>query len=249
MAEQYNVLTDESLETLISKTKSGLNNKVDKIDGKSLSENDLTSVLKKSYDAAVEDVAALKKAGAEANKIDTVKVNGAALTPDTSKAVDIPVPTTAQIKTQIEAYGYQTATQVDDAIIAKGYQTAAQVNATIENKGYQTATQVNNAIEVKGYQTAAQVQSAINDAVGDVTSFEQQVVEALPTTGEKGIIYLVPHSHGDKDIYDEYIWVATTSTFEKIGSTDMDLSDYVKSTDFVEVDAAKIDELWNSVTV
>lgn len=249
MENQYNVLTDESLEALIIKTKTGLNNKVDKIDGKSLSENDLTTVLKNSYDNAVKDIAALKSDGAEANKIDTVKVNGNALTPDTSKAVDISVPTTAQIKAQIEAYGYQTATQVDDAITAKGYQTSAQVNTAIEDKGYQTATQVNTAIEGKGYQTATQVQEAINNAVGDVTSFEQQVVDELPTTGEKGVIYLVLHSHGDKDSYDEYIWVATTNTFEKIGNTDMDLSDYVKSTDLVEVDATKIDELWDSVTV
>ena len=33
------------------------------------------------------------------------------------------------------------------------------------------------------------------------------------------------HSHGERDIYDEYIWV--TDKFEKIGNTDIDLSGYV----------------------
>lgn len=53
--------------------------------------------------------------GAEANVIETVKVNGTALTPS-NKAVDITTPTTATIKSQIEAYGYQTSSQVQTAV-------------------------------------------------------------------------------------------------------------------------------------
>lgn len=53
--------------------------------------------------------------GAQVNVIETVKVNGTALTPS-SKAVDITTPTTATIKSQIEAYGYQTSSQVQTAV-------------------------------------------------------------------------------------------------------------------------------------
>lgn len=68
----------------------------------------------------------------------------------------------------------------------------------------------------------------VDDAIGGITQFEVQVVSTLPTTGTKGIIYLVAHTHGDNDIYDEFIWV--TDKFEKIGNTDVDLSDYVTTT-------------------
>ena len=80
--------------------------------------------------------------------------------------------------------------------------------------------------------TLQEVDRAIAEAMGDITGFEFQIVQNLPITGEKGIIYLVPHSHGTGDIYDEYIWV--TNGFEKIGSTDIDLSDYLQISDIAE---------------
>lgn len=61
---------------------------------------------------------------------------------------------------------------------------------------------------------------------GKNMGFDVAVVEQLPETGEKGIIYLVPHSHGESDSYDEYIWA--TIKYEKIGNTDIDLSGYVQ---------------------
>ena len=66
----------------------------------------------------------------------------------------------------------------------------------------------------------------VDDAIGGITGVEFTVVDELPTTGEAGVIYLVAHSHGTQDIYDEYIWV--TDKFEKIGNTDIDLSQYAK---------------------
>ena len=69
----------------------------------------------------------------------------------------------------------------------------------------------------------------VDDAIGGITSVEFRVVNELPTSGEVGVIYLVAHSHGERDIYDEYIWV--TDKFEKIGNTDVDLSQYAKKVD------------------
>lgn len=78
----------------------------------------------------------------------------------------------------------------------------------------------------------------VDDSIGKLTGIEFQIVETLPETGKKGVIYLVAHNDADgdpahnpsdKDIYDEYIWV--TDKFEKIGNTDVDLSAYAKSTD------------------
>lgn len=65
-------------------TKDSLNDKVDKETGKGLSTNDYTTAEKNKLSGVA--------SGAQVNAIETVKVNGAALTP-TSKAVNITVPT------------------------------------------------------------------------------------------------------------------------------------------------------------
>lgn len=231
---------------LIAKVKEALGGKVDKVTGKGLSTNDLTTELKKGYDGAVTDVANLKKVGAEKNIIVGIKVNGTAQTPDSNRQVDISVPTDSEIAKKIEGYGYQTETQVNQIIAGKGHQTAAQVKATVEGYGYQTAAQVNTAITGKGYQTAAQVQAAINESLSGITGIDIQVVESLPTTGKKGVIYLVAHAHGTKDNYDEYVWVASKSSYEKIGNTDVDLSGYVLKTDLVELTDKDLETMWAS---
>lgn len=72
----------------------------------------------------------------------------------------------------------------------------------------------------------------VNDAVGKITSFEMSIVESLPSTGKKGTIYLISAGDGSgDDVYDEYIWISSTSKFEKIGTTRIDLTPYAKSAD------------------
>ena len=75
--------------------------------------------------------------------------------------------------------------------------------------------------------------------IGNITSFEIDVVDALPETGTKGHIYFVPKTTTDeKNIYDEYIWVVkgSTSAFEKIGDTKID-TDALKSETLAQVSA------------
>ena len=75
--------------------------------------------------------------------------------------------------------------------------------------------------------------------IGNITSFEIDVVDALPETGTKGHIYFVPKTTTDeKNIYDEYIWVVkdTASAFEKIGDTKID-TDALKSETLAQVSA------------
>lgn len=90
--------------------------------------------------------------------------------------------------------------------------------------------------------TTAFVDTAITNALAGITGITYEVVTSLPTTGQAGVIYLVSHSHGTGDIYDEYIWV--NSKFEKIGNTDIDLSDYMKTSDMVAITTAEIDSLF-----
>ena len=140
-----------------------------------------------------------------------------------------------------DASEYTTTTQVNSMITGKGYQTATDVNNAIDVKGYQTATQVNSAIISKGYQTEAQVTTLINNAMADISGIEYQVVGDLPTTGEAGVIYLVSNSGTNPNAYDEYIYVG--GKFEKIGSTETDLSGYMKTTDMVAITNAELDTI------
>ena len=83
------------------------------------------------------------------------------------------------------------------------------------------------------------VKTAVDTAIAGVTQFSYEVVTSLPTTGVAGKIYLIAHSHGTGDAYDEYIW--TGSSFEKIGNTDIDLSGYMLVTDMVAMTNTEID--------
>ena len=77
------------------------------------------------------------------------------------------------------------------------------------------------------------------ETIGNITSFEIDVVESLPETGTKGHIYFVPKTTTDeKNIYDEYIWVVkeSASAFEKIGDTKID-TDALKSETLAQVSA------------
>lgn len=65
----------------------------------------------------------------------------------------------------------------------------------------------------------------VDDAIGGITEMDYQVVLELPTTGTKGVIYLIADSTGTNDNYDEYLWIG--NAFEKIGNTNVDLSGYI----------------------
>lgn len=99
-------------------------------------------------------------------------------------------------------------------------------NDNIYNANTHTLT-VQNA-QVNGKNVATE--DYVNQAVGSVTTVSFQVVESLPSTGESNIIYLVPsvESSSEQNVYDEYIYV--NSAWEKIGSTSVDLSNYVTNT-------------------
>lgn len=65
----------------------------------------------------------------------------------------------------------------------------------------------------------------VNDLIGQISSISFEVVGSLPPTGEANKIYLVPKTPGQsQDGYNEYIYV--NSGWERIGSTDIDLSQY-----------------------
>lgn len=95
-----------------------------------------------------------------------------------------------------------------------------------------------------GYQTASDVSTAIANAIGDLEGVSFSIVESLPATGDSAVIYLVADASGSgNDVYDEFIWLSDQSKFEKIGRTDVDLSDYYNTTNLVPITSAQIDQI------
>ena len=77
--------------------------------------------------------------------------------------------------------------------------------------------------DLTNYYTKAVVDSKLSN----LTNFHFEKVDELPQSGESNVIYLVPSANQTTgNEYDEYYWDVTTNTFETLGSTAIDLSNY-----------------------
>lgn len=115
-------------------------------------------------------------------------------------------------------------------------------NSTLEEKGYQTASDVELAIEGKGYQTESQVTTAINKAVANIN--KKQTVTSTEEMTDENVIYLMANKGAGNNIYDEYIVV--NGKPEKIGTTEVDLTGYLREEDLSELTNDEIDAIFNS---
>lgn len=135
-----------------------------------------------------------------------------------------------------------------------GVSTGAQVNAleevkvnsvalTITDKSVNITVPANTNQLTNGsdFQNGTQVQSAITSALSGITGISFEVVESLPATGVNGTIYLLSNSGLTPNIYDEFVYIG--SKWEKIGTTDVDLSGYWTTADLTAITTAEIDTI------
>ena len=95
-------------------------------------------------------------------------------------------------------------------------------------------------IDLTKYAIKTEVTQEIAEAVSGIEGFDAQVVEELPQTGKKGILYLVANSsEEDKNAYDEYLWL--TDKYEKLGTRSIELSQYALKSEL----PTKISQLTN----
>lgn len=72
-------------------------------------------------------------------------------------------------------------------------------------------------------------QDEVNTLIGNLATIEIQAVDNLPASGKSNVIYLVPKDSAQtNNAKDEYLWTGTA--FEKIGDTEIDLSNYLTKT-------------------
>lgn len=245
-------LDDNGLTYYHSKIKTLLNGKVDTEAGKGLSANDFTNTLKNKLDNIA--------AGAQVNVIEGVNVNGTAVTP-TNKIVNLTIPTKLTDLTNDGNFvtdanyvhtdnNFTTTDKNKLAGIASGAEVNVQSDWAVTNSSSDAfiknkPTKVSDFTNDSNFQTQTQVTQAINDAIGQITGLSFEIVQTLPATGTAGTIYLVPNNGSAPNIYDEYVWVTSggSGSFEKIGTTDVDLSGYVQYSNLVAITNAEIDTI------
>lgn len=211
---------------LWAKIKAADANKVDKVNGKGLSTED--------YTLADATKLANIESGAQVNVLEGIQLAGTDVTVSSKKS-NIPAATTS-------AYGV---TQLSDSVSSTSTSLAATANAV--KTAYDLANgKQSPATTLAGYgitnaYTKTEVDTAIASAAGGM-SFE--IVSSLPATGSSNTIYLMAQSGGSgTDLYDEYIWLSSSSAYEKIGSTGVDLTGYWNSTNLVALTSNEIDAI------
>ena len=153
--------------------------------------------------------------------------------------------------TTIDLSGYYTSAQTDAAIntALASYSTTSQMTAAITAAvaNYYTKQEVDGLIanfitasttDLVNYylKTETFTKNEVNQLIAAVKQFQYQSVSVLPTASAQtmNIIYLVPGaSPTTNNVKDEFITIATTNemeetvySWEKIGTTEIDLSNY-----------------------
>ena len=178
-----NPVQNQIINAKFDSVQASINNKVDKVDGKGLSTNDLTATLKSNYDAAYRHSQSTHApANAEANVIIGVQKNGTDLTIDSNKKVNITVPT--KITDLSNDSDFATTTQLDtkvDKVTGKGLSTNDYTTAEKEKLA---------AIEEGANKTI--IDSALNDT--STNPVQNKIVNAKFSSVQSDIDSKVPRT-------------------------------------------------------
>lgn len=86
----------------------------------------------------------------------------------------------------------------------------------------------------------------VTKAIADISGFHAEIVSELPETGKTNILYLVAKTEAASgDGYDEYLYI--NGAWERVGSTDIDLSGYVQASEMHAITNTEITAIVNQV--
>lgn len=201
---------------------------------------------KADFDTLSDTVDGLVTEGGEPNVIETVKVNGTALTPDAQKAVDVTVPTaTANLTNNGDGTDSNSPFATQAYVATNGGKidkiTVNGTEQTITNKtvALTVPTQVSDLTNDSGFQTASEVQTAISTAVAGAYTYKGSVasVDDLPSSGNTtGDVYDV------QDTGMNYAW--NGSAWDALGQL-IDSSAFWAKTELTAITTAEIDTIVN----
>lgn len=265
-----------------SKIKALLGNKVDKVEGKGLSTNDLTDELKQK----ILDAGSSSFDGQYTSLIGKPSINGVELKSGANTLAELGIASTTELTSglagkvdkvegkQLSTEDYTTAEKTKLAGIAEGAEAniieGVKVNgveATITDKiaelTISVPTKVSELTNDSKFQTESEVASTVATAVNGLATEnfvkeqianinKKEVVTSVDAMTDPNTIYLMANAGETNNIYDEYIVIVTgegeaaTKTVEKIGTTEVDLTNYVQESDLVAITNAEIDAIFNN---
>lgn len=257
---QVSQLTNDSNFQTGSQVATGLSLKVDKETGKQLTSNDFSNDYKTKLDgiesgSQVNNIDNISVNGTRQNisnkTVDiSIPTSVSELNNDSHYQTNSEVTTAISNATEgkvdkVNGKGLSTNDYTDnEKQKLSGIEASAQVNViesvsvnganqTITNKTINISVPTNNnqLTNGAGYQTASDVSTAINTAIGNSLHLTKEVVVTLPAQGSDNVIYLVPNGKLGSNTKDEYMWI--NGGWEKIGSSDVDLSGYVQTSDAI----------------
>lgn len=265
-----------------SKIKALLGNKVDKVEGKGLSTNDLTDELKQK----ILDAGSSSFDGQYTSLIGKPSINGVELKSGANTLAELGIASTTELTSglagkvdkvegkQLSTEDYTTAEKTKLAGIAEGAEAnvieGVKVNgveATITDKIAEVTinvpTKVSELTNDSKFQTESEVAFTVATAVNGLATEnfvkkqianinKKEVVTSVDAMTNPNTIYLMANAGETNNIYDEYIVIVTgkgetaTKTVEKIGTTEVDLTNYVQESDLVAITNTEIDAIFNN---
>lgn len=112
---------------------------------------------------------------------------------------------------------------IDDFILEEGYD---------DDYNYKIKLTNDKSFIIPWSWVASISQDQIGIALSGITSFEVSVVSTLPATGNSNTFYFLSKTGTTGDVYDEYMYI--NNQWEKIGTTAIDLSNYLQTTDVAD---------------
>ena len=94
--------------------------------------------------------------------------------------------------------------------------------------------------------TGKAVYDFVTAAIAGISGFHAEIVSELPASGQSNILYLLAKSSAASgDGYDEYLYI--NGAWERVGSTDIDLSGYVQASEMHAITNTEITAIVNQV--
>lgn len=253
----------DSATIMATVVKEYLDKKVDKTEGKDLSSNDFTAAYKEKLDGIEAGAQVNVEPDSEllANSTNAVqnKVIKAALDNKVSKISGKDLSSndyTDSDKSKLA--GIEAGAQVNpivDDVLSDNSSNPIQnkaVSQAIGNKadkaspqftGIPTAPTADSGSSSTQIATTEFVSNAIVNALKNISGVKLIVLDdgKLPDVGEDGGIYLVPLSDKEENnSYAEWVYITDKSKWERIGTTEVDLSNCVKYSDIKEITEEEI---------
>lgn len=222
MANQKKYVDDNVLSHIKMILKNKFQTKVDKVEGMGLSHNDLTDELLE-------------------------KINNAGDSSFTGLYTDLTG------KPQINGHELSTGNNTLESLGI-----ATKVSQLQNDSKFQTDTEVNSKISTAtaDMATNAGVQAKITEAIIDMATKtyvaqllaninKKEIVESTTEMTDANIMYLIPNSGAEDNIYDEYIII--NGKPEKVGTTKVDLTNYLQTTDLVVITNEEVNQIFTDI--